>query len=195
VPAVLDCGDRLLKLGCEYKLGFYHWIGGILHGWSLVQLGNPAEGLSEMRPAVDAYGASGPTMLSFFHAILAETELSIGNHEGAAAALSNPRLSGLKTQTFWQSGILCVEARILLARSGNNWKMAQQHYCDAIAVAREQQAKSLELRAATSLASLWSRQGKRIEACDVLSPFYSWFTEGFETPDLRTARVLLEKLR
>ena len=195
VPAVLDCGDRLLKLGCEYKLGFYHWIGGILHGWSLVQLGNPAEGLSEMRTAVDAYGASGPTMLSFFHAILAETELSIGNHEGAAAALSAAsRLCGT-TQTFWQSGILYVEARMLLAKSGNNCKVAQQYYCDAIAVAREQQAKSLELRAATSLAGLWSQQGKRIEACDVLAPVYDWFTEGFDTPDLRTARVLLEELR
>ena len=84
---------------------------------------------------------------------------------------------------------------MLLAKSGNNCKVAQQYYCDAIAVAREQQAKSLELRAATSLAGLWSQQGKRIEACDVLAPVYDWFTEGFDTPDLRTARVLLEELR
>jgi predicted ATPase len=194
VASVLDCGERLLRLGGEHGLGFYQSIGGILRGWSLIQRGDTAEGLSEMRPAVDAYGASGPTMIRFFHAILAEAELSAGNHDRAATILSNPRLSGL-TEVFWQSGILCIEAGILLAKSSDNWETAKRLYCDAIEVAREQQAKSLELRAALSLARLWRDQGKRAEARDLLTPVYTWFTEGFDTPDLMAAKALLDELK
>jgi class 3 adenylate cyclase/predicted ATPase len=193
VPSVLDCGERLLRLGGEHRLGFYRSIGGILHGWSLVQVGNTAEGLAEMRPAVDAYGASGPTMVRFFHATLAQAELSAGNHDRAAAVLSNPRLSGL-TETFFEPGILCIRAEILLAQSTGNWEDAHQCYCDAITVAREQRAKSLELRAAINLARLWSDQGKCAEVRNLLAPVYGWFSEGFGTSDLREAKAILDKL-
>ena len=64
----------------------------------------------------------------------------------------------------------------------------------ALAVARHQQAKSLELRAAMSLSRLWQRQGKRAEARELLAPIYGWFTEGFDTPDLQEAKALLEEL-
>jgi predicted ATPase len=65
----------------------------------------------------------------------------------------------------------------------------------AIDTARSQQAKSLELRAATSLARLWSEQGRRAEAYDLVAPIYGWFTEGFDTADLKEARALLDELR
>lgn len=71
---------------------------------------------------------------------------------------------------------------------------AEASFQQALAVARRQQAKSLELRAAMSLARLWQRQGKRKESHDLLAPIYSWFTEGFDTADLREARALLEAL-
>jgi predicted ATPase len=64
----------------------------------------------------------------------------------------------------------------------------------ALAVARRQQAKSLELRAATSLSRLWQQQGKRVEARELLAPIYGWFTEGFDTADLQDAEALLEEL-
>jgi predicted ATPase len=64
----------------------------------------------------------------------------------------------------------------------------------ALTVAREQQAKSWELRASTSLARLWRDQGKRTEARDLLAPIYGWFTEGFDTPDLKDAKALLDQL-
>jgi predicted ATPase len=68
-------------------------------------------------------------------------------------------------------------------------------YREALALARRQQARSLELRAATSLARLWGDQGKRTEARELLAPVYGWFIEGFDTPDLKEARALLEALR
>ena len=64
----------------------------------------------------------------------------------------------------------------------------------ALTVARRQQAKSLELRAAMSLARLWQQQGKQAEACELLAPIYDWFTEGFDTADLQEAKALLETL-
>ena len=71
---------------------------------------------------------------------------------------------------------------------------AEAYFDSALAVARQQQAKSWELRAAMSLARLWRDQGKRDEARDLLAPVYGWFTEGFDTVDLKEAKVLLEQL-
>jgi predicted ATPase len=71
---------------------------------------------------------------------------------------------------------------------------AEQHYRQAIAVAERQGAKLLQLRASTSLARLWRDQGKRAEARDLLGPIYDWFTEGFDAPDLKDAKALLDEL-
>jgi predicted ATPase len=71
---------------------------------------------------------------------------------------------------------------------------AEESYNHALAVARSQTAKTLELRAATSLARLWRDQGKRTEAHDLLAPIYGWFTEGFDTPVLQEAKALLDEL-
>ena len=75
-------------------------------------------------------------------------------------------------------------------------KVEEAEVCfhNALDVARHQQAKSLELRAATSLARLWQQQGKRAEARELLTPIYNWFTEGFDTPDLKDAKALLAEL-
>ena len=74
----------------------------------------------------------------------------------------------------------------------SKWVEAAECFCQARAVARRRQAKSLELRVAMSLSRLWQRQGKRAEAHQVLADVYQWFTEGFETADLQAARALLE---
>jgi predicted ATPase len=75
-----------------------------------------------------------------------------------------------------------------------NAAKAEAHFERALAVARAQQAKSWELRAATSLARLWRDQGKRNEARELLAPVYGWFTEGFDTRDLKEANTLLDQL-
>ena len=85
----------------------------------------------------------------------------------------------------------------LLLRQGPRptWEEAEACFQQALAIARQQQAQSWELRAAMSLARLWQPQGKRAEAYALLAPIYGWFTEGFDTPDLREARGLLDALR
>jgi predicted ATPase len=83
---------------------------------------------------------------------------------------------------------------LLLRQTGTPQAEAETWLQRALDVARRQEAKSLELRAAMSLACLWQQQGRRAEARDLLAPIYDWFTEGFDTADLQEAKALLEEL-
>jgi predicted ATPase len=87
-----------------------------------------------------------------------------------------------------------VQGELLLRQAVPNASQAEACFQQALAVARRQQAKSWELRAAMSLSRLWQSQGKRQEASDLLAPIYDWFTEGFDTADLQEAKALLEEL-
>jgi len=82
----------------------------------------------------------------------------------------------------------------LLLRQASPFEEVEAYFRQAIEIARDQQAKSLELRAATSLSRLWQRQGKRTEAHGLLAPIYGWFTEGFDTTDLQEVKALLDAL-
>jgi predicted ATPase len=95
---------------------------------------------------------------------------------------------------FWEAEQHRLQAELLLAHSAAEQTTAAASLHQALEVARRQQAKSLELRAATSLARLWQSQGNRSEAYDLLAPVYGWFTEGFDTADLQEAKALLEEL-
>jgi class 3 adenylate cyclase/predicted ATPase len=191
-PAVLDVAERLLAIGIEHGLGQYQAIGGIMHGWACVHLADREEGLSELRRAVICHGG---TQRSYFNAILAETELGAGHLERALAALNSAaEISDELGETFWRAGILCVEGDLLRARAADDRRAPEDRYREAIAMARRQQAKSLELRAATRLARLWAEQGRRAEARELLAPVYGWFTEGFGTADLKDAEALLGQL-
>ena len=77
---------------------------------------------------------------------------------------------------------------------GDGVEEAEARFGQSLEIARRQEAKAFELRAATSLSRLWQRQGKRAEARELLTPIYSWFTEGFDTRDLKEAKTLLEEL-
>jgi predicted ATPase len=82
-----------------------------------------------------------------------------------------------------------------MRRPGHDPQRVEDAFLDALAIARAQQAKSWELRAAINLAELWAGQGERQRARDLLAPVYAWFTEGFDTPDLMDARALLDELK
>ena len=191
-PGVLDLAERLLAMAGEHGLGQSQAIGGIMHGWACAHLADIEEGLSELRRAVISHGG---THRSYYTAVLAETELRGGHLERATAALDDAvAISDALDETFWQAGILCVQGDLIRARSAGDWRAAQDRYSEAVAIAREQRAKSLELRAATSLARLWGEQGRQAEAHDLLAPVYGWFTEGFDTADLKDAAKLLAEL-
>src|SRR5262249_40983137 len=87
-----------------------------------------------------------------------------------------------------------LQGELLLAQAGTGAPEAEACFQQALAIARRQQAKSLELRAAMSLTRLWQQQGNRTAARALLAPIYGWFTEGFDTADLQDAKALLEEL-
>jgi class 3 adenylate cyclase/predicted ATPase len=125
--------------------------------------------------------------------LLAEGLLQRGDYPQALAAIREG-LEKIKVtgEQWWQAELHRINGLVL--RAQNQPEEGQACLQQALRVARQQQAKSLELRAATSLARLWGEQGRRIEASDLLAPVHGWFTEGFDTPDLKDAKALLDQL-
>jgi predicted ATPase len=112
--------------------------------------------------------------------------------EGLATAREATTLVEETGERMVEAEIHRLEGNLLLAENG--WAEAEACYVKALEVARAQEARSLELRAATSLASLWTERCRSAEARDLLAPVYGWFTEGFDTRDLKEAKVLLDAL-
>ena len=104
-------------------------------------------------------------------------------------ASNNRSVQGTGTTELYR-----LQGELLLRQATPDAAQAEASFHQALAMARHQQAKSLELRAAMSLSRLWQRQGKHAVARELLAPIYDWFTEGFDTADLREAKVLLEAL-
>jgi len=188
---VLACSARLLALGSEHGLKLYEAIGGVFHGWALIQQLDAQAGLAELRAAVATYATTAHVNLDLYRAILAEAELRAGNFEEGTAVLIQGERS---TDEWWRAGYLRLRGDLLLRGPNDDRGAAERLYRQAISVAAGQQAKSLELRAATSLAMLLGEQGRRSEGYAVLAPVYGWFTEGFGTLDLREAKALLGEL-
>ncbi|MBV8320028.1 MAG: AAA family ATPase [Hyphomicrobiales bacterium] len=188
---VLECSARLLALGGEHGLKLYEAIGGVFHGWARIQQSDAQAGLAELRAAVAANATTAHVNLDLYRAILAEAELRAGNLEEAAAVLNQGERTA---DEWWRAGYLRLRGDLLLRGPGDERAAAERLYREAISVAAGQQAKSLELRAATSLARLLRNEGKRDEARNLLAPVYGWFTEGFGTLDLKEAKALLDVL-
>jgi predicted ATPase len=98
-------------------------------------------------------------------------------------------------ERLWEAELHRLKGELLLQQSADQAAEAAACFQQALDIACHQQAKSLELRAATSLARLWQFQGQRQDAYDLLAPLYAWFTEGFDTADLKEARAVLNALR
>ena len=134
-------------------------------------------------------------MRTYMLALLAEAYREAGQmQEGLAVLTEAMSLIDEQGERWWEAELYRLKGELLLALSPNNEPDVEVCLHHALDIARRQQAKSLELRAATSLARLWQHQGKHIAARELLAPVYGWFTEGFDTADLRDARALLEEL-
>jgi predicted ATPase len=167
---------------------------GLLRGVALLGQGAIDEATARIREGVANWTRLGRTiLLPYGLAFLAEGLARHGDQTAALAALRE----GLETaratgERHWDAELHRLTGTVLLAQ--NKLDESQACYLQAIRTAQDQRAKSLELRAATSLARLWGEQGRRAEASDVLAPVYGWFTEGFDTADLIEAKALLAAL-
>ena len=137
------------------------------------------------------------TLLGLWHALLAECLEKQGNTDEALTVLEAAvvHFERRGSDAAWEPEVHRLMGDLLLRRNPSAPDQAEFSYRRAIERARSQEAKSWELRAATSLARLWRDRGKPAEARDLLAPIYGWFTEGFDTLDLKEAKALLEELR
>jgi predicted ATPase len=180
------------------QLGFplYLGAGRFFRGWVRVESGEGEAGIAEMQQAMVELagigtGLGGPSLLS----MLAEGLRKVGRHDEAVGALgAGIALAEQQGEHFYDAELHRLRAEILLDTDGNAVEEAEALFGHSLEIARRQEAKTFELRAATSLARLWQRQGKRDVARALLAPLYACFTEGFDTRDLKDAQALLAKL-
>ena len=186
--------DQLVAVSTEQ--GFHHWgaQGTIYRGWAKVRSGDVAEGISLLRSGSAAYRAAGAVgnMPYQISRLAAACEIA-GRIEEGLSLLDDALQTVERTGEHWLAAELYRHKGQLLLRQGDS-EAAEELYRKAISIAEEQEAKLWELRAAVSLARLRRDQGRRAEARDLLAPVYGWFTEGFDTPDLKEAKVLLDEL-
>jgi predicted ATPase/class 3 adenylate cyclase len=167
------------------------------HGWALAMQGQGEAGIAEIRQGIAACLATESKWIqAYFLGLLAEAYGEDGHPEEALHILAEALVEMDTTEVrFYAAELYRLKGALLLRQAVPHVAQAASCFHEALSIARQQQAKSWELRAATSLARLWQSQGKRQEAYDLLAPVYEWFTEGFDTADLKDAKALLEALR
>jgi predicted ATPase len=167
-----------------------------LRGWVLAAGAQGEESITQLQQGLAAYQATGVARdRPYYLALLAEASIQAGQTVTGLEALAEAMATLAKSAGYWwEAELHRLKGALLLVHkdTSSTWVEAEECFCQALAVAHRQQAKSLELRAAMSLSRLWQRQGKRAEAWQGLADVYQWFSEGFETADLKAARALLK---
>ena len=131
----------------------------------------------------------------YFLALLAEAYGKVGQtEEGLTVLVEALAIVDSTGERYWEAELHRRKGELVLIQQGLKVEVAEECFRQALDIARRQQAKSLELRSAMSLSRLWQQQGKQEEAHQLLAEIYGWFTEGFDTVDLKEAKVLLEEL-
>jgi predicted ATPase len=195
--------EEALTLSTEQGFVFWAAYATILRGRGLVELDQGEEAIVQIRQGLAGYRGTGAELeCPYFVALLAETLGKMGRIEEGltvlAEMLAEVDTNGLRSH---EAELHRLKGELLLQQAvgvtGRSPLRIEAEACfhQALDVARRQQAKSLELRAAASLSRLWQRQGKRDEARELLAEIYGWFTEGFDTADLKEAKALLEELQ
>jgi class 3 adenylate cyclase/predicted ATPase len=194
--AVQERAEALMTLSSEQ--GFPHWLayGTILRGWALTAQGEGAEGIAQVRQGLVAHRATGAELYRpYFLALLTEAYGEVGQpEEGLTVLVEALAIVDNTGERNWEAELHRRKGELLLMQQGQKLGEAEECFRKALDTTRRQQAKSLELRAAMSLSRLWQQQGKQEEAHQLLAEIYGWFTEGFDTADLKEAKFLLEEL-
>jgi predicted ATPase len=197
IEAALRASEALIAVGRTHNMAMYLARGLLFASWARARLTGRETGVTELREAVTAYCDQGNRLyVPFYQGLLAEIEAEgQGKEEGGLIRIDEAVALAAKTGERWSDAFLHrIRGEILLRRDPANTTPAEEAFLTAIAVAQQQKARSFELRAAISLAGLWREQGRPRQARELLAPVYGWFTEGFDTRDLKEAKALLDEL-
>jgi predicted ATPase len=188
--------EATLALCTEQGFGMFGAWSLLPRGWALAQQGEVTEGIAQIRQGFAGFRATGAGLTwPWWLALLAEACGTVGQLDEGLRALEEALAAVQRNEEgHYEAEVYRLKGELLLQEAPAHQEAAEEHFQQALAVARSRQAKSWELRAAMSLSCLWQRQGKREEARQLLAPIYGWFTEGFDTADLREAKALLEEL-
>jgi predicted ATPase len=195
VRNVREQAEAALALANEH--GFTAWaaVSSSFLGWALAMEGKSEEGQVELRRGIAAMQAMGAGIWFPFRCTMLAEVLDLGGHtnEGIQSLAKATTFMDQTEERWWEAEVYRLQGSLLLRPSIESAADAEPLLRSALDIASRREAKSLELRAATSLARLWCHKGKYVEARDLLGPVYRWFTEGFDTPDLKDAKALLEE--
>jgi predicted ATPase len=188
--------DELIALGDQKGAQGWKGLGMSFQGCVLAITGKPADAVHMITSGLSAYRSIGGTLLEpLYVSYLAAAHADLGQFDEAWRCIDEATAAmDTAKQKLWEAEVNRLAGEIALRPLERDIAKAQTYFEKALAVARQQQTKSWELRAAMSMARLWRDQGKRAEARDLLAPVYGWFTEGFDTLDLKEAKALLEEL-
>jgi class 3 adenylate cyclase/predicted ATPase len=194
VPSVREQADAAVALATEHGFSVFVAIATPFRGWASAMEGNTEKGLVELQQGITAMRAMGAGIwLPFRCSMLAEVFDLVGNaREGLQCLAEAQTVMDQTEERWWEAEIYRLQGTLLLRHSIAPLAEVETWFRRALDVARGQEARSLELRAATSLARLWDHQGQHTQARDLLAAVYDRFTEGFETFDLKEAKALLE---
>jgi predicted ATPase len=188
--------EAAIGLSIENHFPFWLVSARILRGWALAEEGRVAEGILQIRQGVSDWQAQGSVVgHHYFLALLADAYRKAGQAEEGLDVIAEALSTISDIGGLVEAELYRLKGELWLIRSVSGTEVeAEGCFQQAIEIARRQGAKSLELRAVTSLSRLWHRQGKSEAARRVLEEIYAGFSEGFETADLKEARALLEVL-
>jgi tetratricopeptide (TPR) repeat protein len=182
-----------LRLCREYAMPYHTAVARIFEGYAIARRGDLRAGGAVIRGGLADYAATGAVNSVHYRALLAETCTRQGDTDEALAILTEALSEVKRTGGRYCEADLTRHVGEVLRLQGD-CDAAERHFADAIEIARGQSAKLFELSAVVSLARMWSEQGKRAEARELLAPTYEWFTEGFNMRDLKEAKALLDEL-
>jgi predicted ATPase len=195
-PQVQEHVEMVRVLETTYGLTQFSAQSTMMQGWALATQGDATEGMAQLREGLDVHRAKGTELgLPSYLTMLAEVYLIQGRiDEGLTVVTEALALVDKNEERWWEAELHRLKGELLVSQVASRESEGEACLQQSLAVARRQEAKSLELRTAMSLARLWQQQGKRAEAHALLAPIYGWFTEGFDTADLQEAKALLEAL-
>jgi predicted ATPase len=192
--AAFRAAEEVLAIAIEHGFPVWLGVGNVIRGWCLGAMGQSTDGILLMRQGLAVFSGTGAKLaLPLVHMMLAEAyRMAARPAEGLNELDVASEVLETTQERFAEPEMHRLRGALLLAAHQRN--LAESSFERALAVARQQGAKLWELRAANSLAQFWRDQGKRYEARELLAPVYGWFTEGFDTRDLKEAKALLDEL-
>jgi predicted ATPase len=191
-----EMSERNITLCTERGFPFPLALATVFRGYMLAQQGNTSEGIAQIREGIAAYRATGAELeTQYWFALLAKACAKKARLDESSRALDEaPSQLSRTGPRFCEAELHRLKGELSLARPDADVQHAERCYREALEVAQRQSAKSWELRTAASLARLLRDTGRRDEARTMLAEIYGWFTEGFETADLKDAKALLDQL-